>query len=147
MELSCPISTERVNENVIRIIAFIVALITIACILFSNYWGILFLTFDFAFRAFTSGKYSLLKFLSIKISKILTLKSKMTDLAPKKFAATMGFIFCLLITATFFFNLFYASLTLSCIMVVFALLESILGVCVGCYVYTFLNIFTKKSKV
>ncbi|MCX3266785.1 DUF4395 domain-containing protein [Pedobacter agri] len=145
MELSCPISAERINENVVRIIAFVVAIIAICCITFSNYWAILFLTFDFGMRAFTNGKLSLLKFSAIKISKAMHLNPKMTDLAPKKFAATLGFIFCLLITATLIFNFATVAIILTSIMAVFALLESVFAVCVGCYVYTFLQIL-KKDK-
>jgi predicted membrane protein len=73
------------------------------------------------------------------------LNPKMTDLAPKKFAATLGFIFCLLITATLIFNFATAAIILTSIMAVFALLESLFAVCVGCYVYTFLQIL-KKDK-
>lgn len=146
MEISCPISNEKVNENVVRLIAFIVALIAICCISFSNYWVMLFLTFDFAVRAFTSGKLSMLKFIALNISKAFNLKPKMTDLAPKKFAATMGFVFCLLITATFILSFSTASLILTSIMIIFALLESLFRVCVGCYVYSFLQLM-KKSKV
>lgn len=147
MELSCPISAERVNENVVRLIAFMVALIAISCVLFSNYLAMLFLAFDFAMRAFTAGRFSLLKFVATQITKLLNLKPKMTDLAPKKFAATMGLIFCLLITATFLFKFFTACLVLTLIMIVFALLESLFGLCVGCYVYTFFNLIAKRSKV
>jgi hypothetical protein len=147
MELSCPISAERVNENVVRIIAFIVAVIAIACITFSNYWAIVFLLFDFALRAFTPGKFSLLKFIALKISNALSISPKMKDLAPKKFAATLGFGFCLLITATFLFNFYTLALILTSIMIVFALLESLFAVCVGCYIYSFLQVFTKKDEV
>lgn len=145
MHLSCPISAERINENVVRIIAFMVAIIAICCISFSNYWAIFFLAFDFGIRAFTIGKLSLLKFLAIKISKAMNQNPKMTDLAPKKFAATMGFIFCLLITATFIFDFTTAAIVLISIMTVFALLESLFAVCIGCYFYTFLQIL-KKDK-
>ncbi|WP_316827637.1 DUF4395 domain-containing protein [Pedobacter miscanthi] len=145
MELSCPISAERVNENVVRIIAFIVALIAIACITFSNYWAIVFLLLDFALRAFTSGKFSLLKFIALKISSTLSLSPKMKDLAPKKFAATLGFGFCLLITAMFLLDFYAIALILTSIMTVFALLESLFAVCVGCYIYSFLQIFAKKD--
>ncbi|WP_316797011.1 DUF4395 domain-containing protein [Pedobacter agri] len=145
MELSCPISAERVNEKVVRIVAFLVAFIAICCILFSNYWVILVLTIDFALRAFTSGKFSLLKIVAIKISNALNLQTKLTDLAPKKFAATMGYVFCLLITATFVFNFCTAALILTTIMLIFALLESLFGICVGCYVYTFLQVL-KRGK-
>jgi hypothetical protein len=147
MELSCPISAERVNENVVRIIAFIVAVIAIACITFSNYWAIVFLLFDFALRAFTLGKFSLLKFIALKISNALSISPKMKDLAPKKFAATLGFGFCLLITATFLFNFYTLALILTSIMIVFALLESLFAVCVGCYIYSFLQVFAKKDEV
>lgn len=146
MELSCPISAERVNENVVRIIAFMVAAIAITCVVFSNYWAIVFLIFDFALRAFTTGKFSLLKFIAIKIADGLSLSPKMKDLAPKKFAATLGFGFCLLITAVFLFDFYNAVLIFTSIMIVFALLESLFAICVGCYIYSFLQIFTKKNE-
>jgi len=146
MEISCPISAERVNENVVRLIAFMVACIAIGCVVFSNYWAIFFLTGDFALRAFSSGKFSPMKFIAIKLAKALGLKPKMTDLAPKKFAATMGFVFCLLITATFILSFLTVALTLSVMMIIFALLESLLGVCIGCYVYTFVNLISKGTK-
>ena len=146
MEISCPISAERVNENVVRLIAFIVACIAIGCVVFSNYWVMFFLTIDFALRAFSSGKFSPMKFIAINLAKALSLKPKMTDLAPKKFAATMGFVFCLLITATFILNFSTVALTLTAIMIIFALLESLLGVCIGCYVYTFVNLISKGNK-
>jgi len=146
MELSCPVSAERINENVVRIIAFMVAVIAITCVVYSNYWVIVFLLFDFALRAFTIGKFSLLKFIAIKIADGLSLSPKMKDLAPKKFAATLGFGFCLLITAVFLFDFYNAALIFTSIMIVFALLESLFAICVGCYIYSFLQIFTKKDE-
>ncbi|WP_025143169.1 DUF4395 domain-containing protein [Pedobacter jeongneungensis] len=146
MELSCPVSAERVNENVVRIIAFMVAVIAITCMVFSNYWAIVFLIFDFALRAFTTGKFSLLKFIAIRISNVSSIPPKMKDLAPKKFAATLGFVFCLLITATFLFNFYTIALILTFIMTVFALLESLFAICVGCYIYSFLQVFVKKNE-
>ena len=146
MELSCPISAERINENVVRIIAFEVALIGSVCIYFSNYWAIFFLLTDFALRAFTSGKLSLLKFIAIKIFKSLDLKLQLTDLAPKRFAATLGFVFCLMIATSSIFNFFDSALILTSVMIVFALLESLLGICVGCYVYTFFRLIKRNKK-
>ncbi|WP_412467872.1 DUF4395 domain-containing protein [Pedobacter sp. KLB.chiD] len=145
MELSCPISAERINENVVRIIAFMVAVIAIICVVFSNYWAIVFLLIDFALRAFTTGKFSMLKFMAIKIANGLSLTPKMKDLAPKKFAATMGFGFCLLITAIFIFNYYTAALILTLLLTAFALLESLFSICIGCYVYTVINLITKSK--
>lgn len=140
MELSCPISAERINENVVRIIAFMVAVIATACLIFANYWAIVFLIFDFASRAFTSGKFSLLRFIAMKIDQKLALPKQMKDLAPKKFAATLGFVFCLLITAMFLFDFPLAVMVFTAVMVLFALLESLFAICVGCYVYSFLQL-------
>lgn len=140
MELSCPISAERINENVVRIIAFMVAVIAAACLIFGNYWAIVFLIFDFASRAFTSGKFSLLRFSAMKIDQKLALPKQMKDLAPKKFAATLGFVFCLLITAMFLFYFALAAMVFTAVMVLFALLESLFAICVGCYVYSFLQL-------
>jgi len=112
---------------------------------FSNYWAIVFLIFDFAARAFTTGKYSLLKYAALKISNALSLLPKMKDLAPKKFAATMGFGFCLLITATVLLDYYTAALILTAIMTVFALLESLFAVCVGCYVYSLTKLLEKNK--
>ena len=146
MEISCPISAERVNENVVRIIAFMVAVIAMFCLIFSNYWAMVFLLLDFAARAFSSGNLSLLKLVSVQIAKTLALKPKMKDLASKKFAATLGFGFSLLITAMFLFNFSIAAMAFTSIMIVFALLESLFAVCVGCYVYSFIQTF-KRAKI
>lgn len=145
MELFCPISAEKVNENVVRLMAFMVAMVLISCIIAANYWAVVFLLFDFASRAFSSGKFSLLKVAAFKIGQMLSLSKKMTDLAPKKFAAALGFVFCLLITAVSFLNFSVLAMALTGIMTVFALLESLFAVCVGCYVYSFIQVL-KRSK-
>lgn len=145
MEVFCPVSAERVNENVIRIVALLVMLIGIYSALYLSFYAIIFLTIDFAIRSFTDGKFSLLKIIALQLAKILSIPNKMTDLAPKKFAATLGFFFCCLISLCYIFSFLYAALGLTIILIVFALLESAFAICVGCYVYSFWNtIFRKK---
>ena len=136
MEVSCPVSADRVNENVIRIIAAFAVLIAIYSVLYLNFYAIIFLTLDFATRAFTSGKFSLLKFLALKIANGLSIANKPTDLAPKKFAATLGFVFCTVIGVCYLFNLLYAAIALTIVLITFAILESVFAICVGCYVYS-----------
>ena len=144
MELSCPVSAERVNENVIRIIAAFAVLIAIYSVLYLNFYAIIFLTLDFATRAFTSGKFSLLKFLALEITKKLSIANKPTDLAPKKFAATLGFVFCAVIFVCYLFNFLYAAIALTIVLIAFAILESVFAICVGCYVYSFWQSIFKK---
>ncbi len=145
MELSCPISAERINENVVRMIAFMVAVVATVCLIFGNYWAIVFLIFDFGSRAFTSVKFSVLKYVAVSINQKLALPKQMKDLAPKKFAATLGFVFCLLITAMFLFDFPTLAMVFTAVMLVFALLESLFAICVGCYVYSFLQLL-KRNK-
>ena len=136
MELSCPVSAEYVNENVVRVIAFSVAAVGICCMITSNYWAMLFLVIDFFTRAFTSGRFSLLKTIGSKLVHLFSFKLKPTDLAPKKFAALLGFTFCCTITAAFLLNSKTAALVLTAVLIIFALLESLCAICIGCYVYT-----------
>lgn len=143
MEVSCPISAERVNESVVRIVALFVAVIAIVCIAFSNYYAMLFLMVDFAIRAFTTGKMSVLKVIAFWLFKAFKLPIKMTDLAPKKFAATVGFVFCLLISGIYLLQFDIAALILTSALLIFALLESIFAICVGCHVYSFWQMIQK----
>ena len=50
-----------------------------------------------------------------------------------------------MITATFLFNFFATAIVLTSVMTIFALLESLFAVCIGCYVYTFLQILKKEK--
>jgi hypothetical protein len=147
MDITCPISAERVNENVVRIIAMMAALVTVLCILTGNYWAMVFLTIDFGTRAFTSGKFSILRMIAYQFFKLFSLPQKMKDLAPKKFAATMGFVFCLLISGVYLLNFPNLAMGLSILLIVFALLESVFAICVGCYIYSFYQLLLVKKPV
>lgn len=144
MEISCPVSSERINENVVRLIALMVAIIGVYSLLFVNFYAIIFLMVDFSTRAFTSGKFSLLRFIAIKLFKLFSLPTKLTDLAPKKFAATLGFVFCLVIGVFYFFNQIYIAIGLTVLILLFAILESVFAICVGCYVYSLWHSISKR---
>jgi hypothetical protein len=145
MEISCPVSAERVNESVVRIIALLVAIIAVVCIAFGNYYAMIFLMIDFAIRAFTTGKWSVLKAISVQLFKVFKFPIKMTDLAPKKFAAKVGFVFCLLISGIYLLQFDTAALVLISILLIFAILESIFAICVGCHVYSFWQMVKNKK--
>ncbi|RZK57638.1 MAG: DUF4395 domain-containing protein [Pedobacter sp.] len=144
MEISCPVSSERINENVVRLIALMVAIIGIYSLLFADFYAIIFLLIDFGIRSFTSGKFSLLKFIALKLFKLFSLPTKLTDLAPKKFAATLGFVFCLVIGVFYLFSQIYIALGLTVVLLIFAILESVFAICVGCYVYSFWQSISRK---
>lgn len=126
-----------VDENVVRIIAAQVILVTLS-VLFTQ-WVIpaVILTIDFALRAFTTLP-SPLALIGKAIAKAAGLPPKLIFAPPKRFAAALGFIFSLIITVTLHFNLIYSTYIIGGILIFCALLESVFKICLGCYVYNWI---------
>lgn len=136
---TCPVSAERVNENVVRTIAAAVIVLAGISVLLHNYVLLLFLAADFALRAFTPGNWSLLRMLAVQLVRRFRLAARPVDAAPKRFAAGVGFIFALAAAAALFFGLDIAAYIILAVLLVCALLEAVFAFCVGCVVYTWLN--------
>jgi hypothetical protein len=138
-ELSCPVDFVVINENKARLTAFFVLILTVV-FLFTDLWVIpAFLVIDFFIRLKNWGKYSLLGILSDAVIKQIKIKNKPTDRAPKRFAAGVGLVFVIAILTLTLLHLFLASSVLAYVIVLFAFLESFIGFCAGCYVYTILK--------
>lgn len=136
-DLTCPVSEERVDENVTRVGAFLVILTTLIA-LYTNWYILSFvLGVDFALRAFTDGAYSPVKYLAKLFSLVLQLPKKRIDAAPKKFAAGVGFAFALSIGIAQATGYLFTSYSIGCVLLLCAALESFVGYCVGCVVYTY----------
>jgi len=136
-KITCPVSAERVDNNVTRIIAAIVLLLAITGVLWHNYYVFIFLTYDFTTRTFYKGNGSLLKWVGKQVVIALKLNPKPINAAPRKFAAGLGLIFSIAIAILIFLTLTIPSLIVGGILVVCAFMESVLGFCLGCYVYSF----------
>jgi hypothetical protein len=137
--LQCPVDQVSVNENRARIVAFFVLLIVVAYLLTGSLYLIAFLVPDFLLRATTLGKNSSLSLLAGVVVSTFKVKNKPTDRAPKRFAAGTGLVFSLLILAATLLHLALISLALTVVLAFFAALESFVGFCAGCYVYSFLK--------
>ena len=137
----CPISTERINENVVRLVALLVITVTLLGLLTGSWLVFLLLAVDFGLRAFSSGFYSPLRQIAQWIAQKSSLGVKLTDAAPKKFAAGIGLVFGFSIALAFTLNWDAIATGLSGVLVFCAFLESALGFCVGCVVYSLLNRF------
>jgi hypothetical protein len=137
----CPISTERINENVVRLVALLVIVVAVLGWLTGSWLLFLLLAVDFGLRAFGSGSYSPLRKAAQWIAQKSSLGVKLTNAAPKKFAAGIGLIFGLSIALALMLNGAVIATSLSGALVLCAFLESALGFCVGCVVYSQLNRF------
>lgn len=141
----CPISDERINEQVTRLNAlFAIATVVLAFVSKSPLF-LIFLMADFYMRAFTKIKYSPISYASSQLINALQLSKKPIDKAPKIFAARLGFVMTSIISLLFILEFQLAALIVSSILVFFATLEFAFAICVGCTIYSYLVLpFFKK---
>lgn len=145
-QIICPVSDERINENVVRLTALCVVL-SMGAFFFTGIAAIpLFVATDFAIRAFTKIKISPLSWISDRIISSVGLRTVLIDRGPKIFAARIGFILAVLTALLSIWGFQPASVVIGAILVIFAFLECGLNFCAGCWVYTFLvyPVFRKK---
>lgn len=131
------------TEGKIRLIAFWVLVIVLYFIAGGGIWTIALLSVDFALRATGNGQLSPLGLLSDAVGRLIPLSSKPVFLPPKRFAARVGFVFCLIILALYLLHL--NTVFVAAILALFAALESLAGFCAGCYVYDFLQAAKRKT--
>lgn len=134
----CPISEERINEQVPRITALLVMVTVILALAFNSLLIMAFLVADFYIRAFTKLKFSPLSCVGYWITRLLKLPAKAIDKAPKIFAARMGFVMSLAVAVLFAVHLTIASSIVAGILVFFAGLEFSIAFCAGCTIYTYM---------
>ena len=136
--LICPISDEIVEENAVRIIGLMIAVLLIAYLMIdpNPIIGIA-IAVDYSIRAFTHRKFSPLSWLANQLARKLHLQPKPINKGPKIFAARVGFLFAFTGLLISFLHPLTASIILS-ILCFFALLESVGNICMGCIIYTYI---------
>ena len=141
----CPISDQRVNEQVTRLNAMFTIGIIVLSFVLNSVFLFVFLMTDFFIRAFTEIKFSPISFASHSLSNALNLPVKLIDKAPKIFAARLGFLMTTAIAGLFIFSLKIASVVVATMLIFFASLEFFFAICAGCLIYTYLILpFYKK---
>lgn len=136
-QLICPVSNEKINEQITRLNAIIGILFVLAGFAFESVFFLVFLAADFYIRAFTKIRFSPISYGSHWLTNALKLGDKKIDKAPKIFAARLGFIMTLSILVLSFAGLHLAAIIVAGILVFFAALEFALAICVGCIIYTY----------
>jgi len=143
--LVCPISDQRVNEQITRLNAMLVIGIIVLAFVLNSLSLFVFLMADFFIRAFTNLKFSPISFASHSLSNALNLPIRMIDKAPKIFAARLGFLMTLAMALLLIFSFKITAIAVAAILIFFASLEFFLAICVGCLIYTYLILpFYKK---
>jgi hypothetical protein len=135
-------AASQTNESKVRLTAFFVLVLVITFLLIKLLLIPVILVIDFGLRSFNLGKYSPLAYISDLLVKTLKLPIIPVYLPPKRFAARIGLLFSVVILILHLFKP-EAVLPVAVVLAFFAALESLLGFCAGCYVYTFLQRFKK----
>ena len=133
-----------VDEIKIRLTAFWVLLLAITFLLSGSPVIPAVLVVDFALRSFNLGTWSPLFRLSAAVADLLHWKGKPVYLPAKRFAARIGFGLSILMLI-FAFVAIPAAAVAAAVLAFFAALESLAGICAGCYVYDLLVRFNRQN--
>jgi hypothetical protein len=132
----CPVSFITVNENRVRITAVFVLFASLSYLLAPGWVVPALLAVDFLLRACGKGRYSPFNLLSGGIVRLLKIANKPIDQAPKRFAAGIGFALTSILLAADLCALPVIALVVALVLALFSFLESALGFCAGCQVYS-----------
>lgn len=133
----CPIDGTRINEPTVRVVAFLVVIITILGIVFQSPVIFLALTIDFFIRGFFNKQWSILRSVGVGITNLFDLKPKLIDAGGKKFSAKIGFFIAALLIVSTIYEWQAVITALGGILIFFATLEFAFAYCVGCKIYPF----------
>ena len=129
-----------VNEVSARLVAGGVVLIALAAIIFAQPWIFVVLAFGFVARVLTGPTFSPLgQFVTRVLTPALPFDEKLVPGPPKRFAQGIGAVFSVTaaVLAIGFDQLGATSVVLA-VLALFATLESVFGICVGCKVFALL---------
>jgi hypothetical protein len=144
--LVCPVSALRIDETTARVTGFMMATMISLYAYTGMIYFVMAIAIDYFIRAFTNLKHSPFSWFASQVVRIFGWPEVKIDKAPKIFAARVGFLFSLAGVVLYYIHP-TSSLVVSLLLMAFALLESILNLCVGCLVYTHivLPIFNPES--
>ena len=126
------------DEIKIRLTSFWVLLLAAGYIFFAFPVIPIVLMVDFALRSFNLAPWSPLFRLSAATASRLHWKGKPVYIPAKRFAARIGLLLSILMVVFAFVGTPVAT-GLAALLVVFAALESLAGICAGCYLYDFIH--------
>jgi len=135
--LICPVSTERVDENRVRVTALGVILLMGGYFATGNALFPALAALDFYLRAFTKIPYSPIGWMAKQFVKWMGTQPVWIDKAPKIFAARIGLVLTVITTAAAMLGWSLTAYLTGCTLVLFAFLECGLNFCAGCWIYTY----------
>ena len=140
MSPSCPISTQRIDSHLVRIVSLQVALMTLVLLMTNASVIALILLFDFTMRLLRLTQLSPFRIVGSWMMSVLNIAPKWSDESPKRFALYLGFGITLILTVAAIAKLTLFATVVAGILFVCSLLETLLDFCIGCKLYYLLQI-------
>ncbi len=140
---ACPISFKRIDANQVRVHAAVITALLFVFVLGDAMWVMPLIAYDFAMRLFASPVYSPLVWLSREIKTCLGIGERMTDAAPKFFAAWLGLVMAVAIIGLAAAGLTPYVYALTAVFALCAILEAVFDYCIGCKIYMILRKFQR----
>jgi hypothetical protein len=135
MSPSCPISTRRVDSNMVRVISFQVALFTTIFLITQESFFAFVLVFDFLMRALRLSKFSPFEFVGRFVIAGWGIAPKLCDESPKRFALFLGLTTSLFLVVFYLAGFTTFATVIAVILLFCALLETLFDFCIGCKIY------------
>ena len=146
MSPSCPISTRRVDSNMVRVISFQVALFTVILLFTQESIFALILLFDFFIRTIRKPKFSPFYHVATFILTGWGVAPKLCDESPKRFALYLGLVASLFLAVFYLAGFTTFATVITVILLICALLETLFDFCIGCKIYYALQILNSMKK-
>ncbi|RLA67839.1 MAG: hypothetical protein DRQ78_02065 [Epsilonproteobacteria bacterium] len=140
MSPSCPISTRRIDSNIVRIISFQVAFFTFILLLTQETIFAAILLFDYCMRMLRQLNFSPFYFVGEFVLKGLGIAPKLCDESPKRFALFLGLVISLFLVILFAVGFTFFAMGVAITLFMCALLETAFDFCIGCKIYYALQI-------
>ena len=131
----CPISTRRVDSNMVRVISFQVVLFALILLFTQESIFALILLFDFAVRALRKAQWSPFHMVAKFILDGWGIAPKLCDESPKRFALFLGLVISLFLVVLYSAGFTAIATGITVILLICALLETVFDFCIGCKLY------------
>jgi len=145
MTQSCPISFNRIDTHLVRIIALQVITLAFLLLWTENIVFALILLFDFSVRTLSLRKISPLATVAKFIIHALQLQPQLCDEAPKRFALYLGLGIIGFFTLLLILGFSNSAMVMIVILIACASLEAMFDYCIGCKIYHYLQLIISKK--
>jgi len=142
MSPSCPISTRRVDSNMVRLISMQVALFTVILLFTHEVLFAFVLLFDFSVRVLRKPTLSPFHQVAKFVLQVLDLPPKFCDESPKRFALYLGLSVSATLVVLSTAGLEKVAAAITIILLLCALLETLFDYCIGCKLYYTIQIMS-----